>query len=144
MPDSLAIPAMERFRGFDAGVVNLQFSGGAVGNVESFMDARYGYDVRTEIVGTLGTIQVGYLRRTPITVLTPNGGTNDLVTHWLDRFADAYRLEMKDFVANILAGRPVRVTGYDGLQSLAIADAAMRSHFERRPVPVQAGRAGAG
>lgn len=137
---SLAIPAMERYGGFDAGVVNLQFARGAVGNVESFMDARYGYDVRTEIVGTLGTIQVGYLRRTPITVLTPNGSTNDLITHWLERFADAYRLEMRDFVASVLAGRPVRVTGYDGRQSLAIADAAMRSHFERRPVSVQAAR----
>ena len=136
----LAIPEMQRFRGFDAGVVNLQFSRGAVGNVESFMDARYGYDVRTEVVGTLGTIQVGYLRRTPITVLTPHGSTNDLITHWLDRFAEAYRLELKDFVSNVLAGRAVRVTGQDGRQALAIADAAMRSHFERRPVSVQAAR----
>ena len=137
---SLAIPAMERFHGFDAGVVNLQFAGGAVGNVESFIDARYGYDVRTEIVGTLGTIQVGYLMRTPITVLTSKGSTNDSITHWLDRFADAYRLEMRDFVANVVDGRPVRVTGHDGRQSLAIADAAMRSHFERRAVAVQAAR----
>lgn len=57
---SLAIPEMKRFGGFDSGVVNLQFAGGAVGNVESYIDARYGYDVRTEIVGTRGTIQVGY------------------------------------------------------------------------------------
>ncbi len=135
---SLAIPAMERFRGFDAGVVNLQFARGAVGNVESFIDARYGYDVRTEVVGTLGTIQVGYLRRTPIAVLTPNGSTNNFITHWLDRFADAYRLEIRDFVANVVEGRPVRVTGHDGRQSLAIADAAMRSHFERRPVALRA------
>jgi predicted dehydrogenase len=40
-------------------------------------------------------------------------------------------------VKNILAGQPVRVTGFDGRQSLAIADAATRSYFERRPVPVQ-------
>jgi predicted dehydrogenase len=136
----LAIPETERVRGFDAGVVNLQFAGGAVGNVESFIDARYGYDVRTEVVGTLGTIQVGSVTRTPITVLTRDGNTNDLTKHWLERFADAYRLELRDFVTNVLAARPVRVTGQDGRQSLAIADAAMRSHFERRPVPVQAPR----
>jgi predicted dehydrogenase len=135
----LAIPEVQHVRGFDAGVVNLQFAGGAVGNVESFMDARYGYDVRTEIVGTQGTIQVGYLRRTPIAVMTTAGTTVDAVTHWLDRFADAYRLELRDFVDNVLAGRPMRVTGIDGRKSLAIADAAMRSHFERRPVAVQTG-----
>jgi len=136
----LAIPEMERIGGFDCGVVNLRFASGAVGNVESFLDARYGYDVRTEIVGTRGTIQVGSVTHTPISVLTPGGSTSDMVKHWLDRFAEAYRLEMRDFVTNVLAGRPVRVTGQDGRQSLAIADAAMRSHFERRPVPVQAGR----
>ena len=98
----LAIPEMKRFGGFDSGVVNLQVCRGAVGNVESFIDARYGYDVRTEIIGTLGTIQVGYVQRTPITLLIPNGSTDNLITHWLDRFADAYRLEMRDFVANAL------------------------------------------
>ena len=136
----LAIPEVKSQRGFDSGVVNLQFAGGAIGNVESFMDAKYGYDVRTEIVGTHGTIQVGYIRRTPTAVLTADGRTNDLITHWLDRFADAYRSELKDFVFNVLAGREVRVTGLDGRQSLAIADAAMRSHFERRPVQVPASR----
>jgi scyllo-inositol 2-dehydrogenase (NAD+) len=133
----LAIPEMKNYGGFDVGVINLQFAGGAVGNVESYIDARYGYDVRTEIIGTLGTIQVGFVRGTPITALTPDGRTHNLITHWLERFSDAYRLEMRDFVSNLLAGRPVRVTGYDGRQSLAIADAAMRSHFERRPVPVE-------
>ncbi len=136
----VAIPDMKRYGGFDAGVVNLQFAGGAVGNVESFIDARYGYDVRTELIGTLGTIQVGYVQRAPITLLIPNGSSDNLITHWLDRFSDAYRLEMRDFVANVLAGRKIRVTGYDGRQSLAIADAAMRSHFERRPVAVQPAR----
>jgi predicted dehydrogenase len=136
----LAIPEMERFRGFDSGVVNLKFAGGAIGNVESFIDARYGYDVRTEIIGTLGTIQVGYVQRSPIALLIPNGSTDNLITHWLERFAEAYRLEMRDFVSNVLAGREVRVTGQDGRQSLAIADAAMRSHFEGRPIQVPAPR----
>jgi scyllo-inositol 2-dehydrogenase (NAD+) len=135
---SLAIPEMKRFGGFDSGVVNLQFARGAIGNVESYIDARYGYDVRTEIIGTEGTIQVGHLQRTSVNVLTADGRKQELMTDWLQRFADAYRLEMSDFVSNVLAGRAVRVTGHDGRQSLAIADAAMRSHFERRPVPVQA------
>jgi scyllo-inositol 2-dehydrogenase (NAD+) len=134
----VAIPEMKRFGGFDAGVVNLQFAQGAVGNVESFIDAKYGYDVRTEIIGTGGTIQVGHVRRTPVTVLTADTSKHQLMTHWLERFTDAYRLEIRDFVSNILAGRPVRVTGLDGRQSLAIADAAVRSHFERRPVQVEA------
>jgi predicted dehydrogenase len=134
----LARPEMKTSGGFDAGVVNLQFMGGAIGNVESYIDARYGYDVRTEVIGTRGTIQVGHIERMPLTLLTTDGRKHQLMTHWLERFAEAYRLEMRDFVSNTLNSRPIRVTGYDGRQSLAIADAAMRSHFERRPVPVQA------
>ncbi len=134
----LAIPEMKRFGGFDSGVVNLQFTQGAIGNVESYINAGYGYDIRTEVIGTRGSIQIGHMQRTPVTFLTAEGRKHELMTHWLERFADAYRLEMRDFVNNVLAGRPVRVTGHDGRQSLAIADAAMRSHFERRPVPVQA------
>ena len=53
---ALAIPEMKQFGAFDSGVVNLRFAGGAIGNVESFLDAQYGYDIRTEIVGTKGTI----------------------------------------------------------------------------------------
>jgi predicted dehydrogenase len=137
---SLAIPEMKQHGAFDCGVVNLQFSRGAIGNVESFLDAKYGYDIRTEIVGTKGTIQVGSLRRTAVTVLTGTGSTRDNITHWLDRFAEAYRLEMIDFAKTILTGGTVKVTGLDGRQSLAIADAAVRSQAERRPVAVRTTR----
>ena len=137
---SLAIPDMKRFGAFDCGVVNLQFSRGAIGNVESYLDAKYGYDIRTEIVGTKGTIQVGSLRRTSMTILTSSGSSRDIVGHWLDRFGQAYHLEMIDFVHTVLTGGTVKVTGLDGRQSLAIADAALRSQAERRPVAVQAAR----
>lgn len=137
---AIAIPEMRRFGGFDSGVVNLQFAGGAIGNVESFLDAQYGYDVRTEIVGTKGTIQVGALRKTPLVLMTRSGSTHDITTHWLSRFADAYRLELADFVNAVRTGFAPRVSGYDGRQSLAIAVAAVESQRERRPVAVQTAR----
>jgi scyllo-inositol 2-dehydrogenase (NAD+) len=37
------------------------------------MDAKYGYDIRTEIVGTKGTLFVGSLRQTALTVMTRAG-----------------------------------------------------------------------
>jgi len=53
------------------------------------------------------------------------------------RFAEAYLLEMRDFVQNVLEGRPARVTGDDGRRSLAVAVAAVQSFRERRPVRVE-------
>ena len=101
------------------------------------MDAKYGYDIRTEIVGTKGTITIGHIQQTPLVVMTRAGSSHDLISHWLSRFAEAYLREMRDFVQNVLAARPVRVTGRDGRQLLAVAVAAVESFRERRPVRVE-------
>src|SRR6201984_3537588 len=54
-------PEVARYGDIVAGVVNLQYRNGAIGNVESYVQAVYGYDVRTEIVGANGGILVGRL-----------------------------------------------------------------------------------
>lgn len=134
---TVAIPELRRLGAFDAGVINLQFASGAIGNIESFMDAKYGYDIRTEIVGTRGTLFIGSLRQTALTVMTATGSSHDVVAHWLTRFAAAYLSEITDFVDAVRHGRTPRVTGRDGRQSLAAAVAAVESFRERRPVRVE-------
>jgi predicted dehydrogenase len=136
---TLVMPDMERFGAMDSGVVNFRFRGGAVGNVESFLHARYGYDVRTEVVGTKGTLQIGTHQQTPLVVLSGSRRNQDVVTHWLNRFAEAYRLEMTDFIRSVREGGPPRVSGVDGRQSVAVAVAALKSHREHRPVQVSLG-----
>jgi len=130
----LACPELAQFGDIDACLVNLRFARGGIGNVEAFRKANYGYDIRTEIVGTKGTLQVGYLRQTAQDVLTARGVSYDVVDHWLVRFADAYRDELTDFVETILDGGSTRVTGEDGRRALAVALAAERSYRESRPV----------
>ena len=105
-------------------LVDLLFARGAVGNVETLHGAKYGYDIRAEVVGTEGTLLIGGHQRTALSFLGTDGSSHDLVGHWLDRFADAYRLEMADFVTATLEGRPPAVTGDDGRRALAIALAA--------------------
>ena len=105
-------------------LVDLLFARGAVGNVETLHGAKYGYDIRAEVVGTEGTLLIGGHQRTALSFLGTDGSTHDLIGHWLDRFADAYRLEMADFVTATLEGRPPAVTGDDGRRALAIALAA--------------------
>ena len=134
---ALAMPETRQFDAFDSGVINLRFAGGAIGNVESFMHAQYGYDVRTEVVGTKGTLQIGDLQQTPLVALTRSHSGHDLITHWLVRFAEAYRHELSDFVDSVREGRPPTVSGRDGRQSVAIAVAAIESQREGRVVRVR-------
>ena len=129
-------PEVAQYGDVVASVVNLKYEKGAIGNVESYVQAVYGYDVRTEIVGSKGSILVGSLQQTPATFLTANGGTRILADHFLTRFADAYLAEVRDFVQSMLQDRPPRVSGEDGLKALAIAVAAENSHRESKPVKV--------
>lgn len=129
-------PEVAQFGDVVASVVNLKYGKGAIGNVESYVQAVYGYDVRTEIVGSKGSILVGSIAQTPATFLTAKGGTRALADHFLTRFADAYVAEVRDFVETTLHDRPPRVSGEDGLKALAIAVAAENSNREAKPVKV--------
>jgi predicted dehydrogenase len=131
-------PEVAQYDDVVASVVNLRYRGGAIGNIESYVQAVYGYDVRTEIVGSKGSILVGSFHQTPATFLTANGGTQILVDHFLTRFAEAYVAEVRDFVQNTLNDRTPRVSGEDGLKALAIAVAAEKSHLKSEPVQVSA------
>jgi scyllo-inositol 2-dehydrogenase (NAD+) len=134
----LACPELAEFRDVDSAVVNLRFGRGGIGNAESHRKSNYGYDIRTEIIGSKGAIQVGYLQQTAQLVLTGAGASHDVVDHWLVRFADAYRNELRDFVDSIIAGESTRVTAQDGLRALAISIAAERSYRESRPIALDA------
>jgi inositol 2-dehydrogenase len=129
-------PEVAKYHDVVASVVNLKYENGAIGNVESYVQAVYGYDVRTEIVGSKGSIFVGSLEKTPAMFLSANGSNHILADHFLSRFADAYLEEMRDFVHNMLAGKAPKVSGEDGLRSLQIAIAAEKSHLESKPVAV--------
>lgn len=131
-------PEVAQYGDVVASVVNLKYAHGAIGNVESYVQALYGYDVRTEIVGSKGSIFVGSLEKTPATFLSAAGGTHILADHFLSRFADAYLAEVIDFVHNMLHDRPPLVTGDDGLRALEIAVAAQKSHIQGKPCKVTA------
>jgi scyllo-inositol 2-dehydrogenase (NAD+) len=129
-------PEIAEYRDIVAGVVNLKYAHGAIGNIESYAQAVYGYDVRTEIIGSKGSIFVGTLDRTPATFLTAHGGSRNLADHFLSQFADAYLAEVRDFVATMLSDRAPEITGQAGLRALEIAVAAENSHLQGRPVKV--------
>jgi len=126
-------PEVAQYGDIVAGVVNLKYRRGAIGNIESYVQSTYGYDVRTEIVGSKGSILVGRLRETAVTFLTTHGGIEPLADHYLTRFADAYVAEVRDFVQNMLNDRPPRVSGEDGLRALEIAVAAENSYRQSKP-----------
>jgi predicted dehydrogenase len=130
-------PEVAQYGDVVASVVNLKYTHGAIGNVESYVQAIYGYDVRTEIIGSKGSIFVGSIEKTPATFVSAAGSTGILADHFLSRFADAYLFEVRDFVHNMLHDLPPRVTAEDGMRALEIAIAAEESHLQGSPRKVE-------
>jgi predicted dehydrogenase len=120
--------------GVDAAVSTIKFRRGALADIEFFSATRYGYDVRTEIVGDLGTIFIGSTHGPGCVVATAKGIRQPAMDHWLTRYGEAYLTELTDWTRRMLAGEPPLVTGHDGRAALEIAIAAQRSMASGQPV----------
>ena len=108
-------------------MVELHFVRGAIAHVEALRGARYAYDIRSEILCEKGTLLVGGFAQTMLTVLHAGERHDDLYPGFLERYAEAYALELRDFVSGMRERRPPAVTGEDGRRALEIALAAGRS-----------------
>jgi inositol 2-dehydrogenase len=132
----LVFPELKEVGDIDNAVINIKFVNGAVGNVDVSRNAVYGYDIRTEVLGSKGGLVINRERQTDILVLTENGVTHDTVPYFMERFSDAYAAEIRDFIACIVEGREPGVSGLDARAATAIGMAATLSLDENRPVRV--------
>ncbi len=136
---TLAYPEMKSIGDIDNAIINMYFADGALGVVDLSRNGVYGYDIRTEILGTNGTLKIGYLRQTPLLVMKKEGVTHDTVPYFFERFEEAYVSQLRDFADSLLSGREPSIKCVDGVAALQISWAATRSFTENHPVDVQAG-----
>ena len=134
---ALVYPELLEVGDVDNAMINLRFEGGGLGNVEVSRTAIYGYDIRCTVVGTKGTLEIGYLRQTPILVLNEAGVTHDVVPHFPQRFGKAYTTQIEHFVTSLVNEQPPAVTLEDARAALQICLAATRSQHEGRVVYVR-------
>jgi len=133
---TLAYPEMKTVGDIDNAIVNLVFENETLGVVHLSRNAVFGYDIRAEIWGTKGSLQIGYFQQTPILVMTKEGITHDVVPHFMERFEAAYLTQIQDFVVNVLHGRQPSVTVADAVAALRVSQAATTSFAQSRPVQV--------
>lgn len=118
----------------DNAVINLRFTNGTLGNVEVSRNAFYGYDIRTEVLGSEGAVTIGAHQHTPVLLLTRAGAQHDVMPYLMERFSDAYRAQMQHFADCLRNGQPPSVSGTDALAALEIGVAATRAYQTGQPV----------
>ncbi len=133
---TIAYPELLTVGDIDNAVASLTFTSGKIGVVDLSRSGIYGYDIATEILGLEGTLKIGYLRETPVMVLTKNSVAHDTVPYFMERFRDAYTTQLQNFAQNVLQDRPAPITIDDGLEALRIGVAATRAHETQKPVAV--------
>lgn len=134
---TIAYPELETVGDIDNAIASLTFASGKLGVVDLTRSGIYGYDIATEILGLEGTIRIGYLRETPITLLTKaHGVSHDTVPYFMERFRDAYTNQLQNFAQNVLLGRAAPITIDDGREALRVGLAATRARETGRTVAV--------
>jgi myo-inositol 2-dehydrogenase/D-chiro-inositol 1-dehydrogenase len=95
---------------------------GVLIDVEVFVNARYGYDVRCELVGEEGTVSLDAGAPTVLRHGAQLGSA--LPGDWRPRFAEAYRRELQDWVDGLrLDKTPRGASAWDGYAATAVAQA---------------------
>jgi scyllo-inositol 2-dehydrogenase (NAD+) len=120
----------------DNAVVTARFAGGAMGTLTASRTTRYGHDLRGEVIGDEGAVQVGRLRKTPVRLLDKSGAHHDAVFTTPERMGDAFVTMLQSFVDCIENDTEVPVSSRDGVATLAIAIAARQSIQTGAPVEI--------
>jgi len=105
-------------------LVRLEAKGGARVDVEAFVNAGYGYDVRCEVVGSKGYVAMEPTAMRQVTVDTASG--QGIPADWLSRFSPAYDEELTRWVDG-LADYDPSPSAWDGFAATVVAEALVRA-----------------
>jgi predicted dehydrogenase len=127
----------ERHPGFvDTVVATFELSAGGIGVVDGACPADYGYDARVEVYGSEGVLFSGDPRSGTAVLVRADGARDDPFRSWRDRFAGAYRAEVRHLVAVARGDEPAVTSVEDGVRALEAVVAANVSLERGVPVTI--------
>ncbi|WP_411105582.1 Gfo/Idh/MocA family protein [Streptomyces sp. cmx-4-9] len=118
----------------DPRLVLLETSGGAVVDVEIFVNCGFGYQVRCEAVGETGTARIGDGHA----MVVESGGRwgGEIDQDYTVRFADAYDRQLRSWVAAAARGRVAGPDAWDGYAAAAVSQAGLTAARSGARTPV--------
>jgi myo-inositol 2-dehydrogenase / D-chiro-inositol 1-dehydrogenase len=125
-------PAIGEAGDIDTAIAVLRFAGGAIGVIDNSRRAVYGYDQR---IGSLGGVVVTN-HTADQAVLSDGDGVHSAkpLYFFLQRYAESFIAEMREFIQCVQQDRTPSVCGADGRLPVVMGLAALKSCRENRPV----------
>lgn len=132
-------PAIGAAGDVDTAVVTLRYTDGRIAVIKNSRRAVYGYDQRIELLGANGLLSAGNMLENTVSKATVAGVVSAKPEFFfLERYMRAYAAEWAAFVAAIETGATPPVTLDDGINALALAEAATLAARSGESVPVAA------
>ncbi len=128
----------------DTAVVVLTYADGRLATIRNSRRAPYGYDQRVEVLGSDGTLAAENEIENTMVKSTVDGVVSAKpVYFFLERYMRAYSIEWSAFVDACVDDKPVPASIQDGVNALALAEAANKSLETGRPVEITSDMTGA-
>ncbi|WP_199883955.1 Gfo/Idh/MocA family protein [Anaerosinus massiliensis] len=106
----------------ETGVAMYKCENGSLAFIHVGRTAPHGYHVETEIIGTEGSLRISSVPEKNLCMIyNEHGAVTECVSGFPERFAEAYRLEIQNFIDCIQKKEQPDVTVYDGTKSTQIA-----------------------
>jgi inositol 2-dehydrogenase len=132
----LAYPEIAETGDVDNAILAVNFKNGTLGEIDISRNGIYGYDIRAEVLGTKGTLKMGYLKETPILVMTESGVTHDVVPYFPERFGEAYVVQLTNYLENLFQQSKPEISIDEGIAALQTAVAATHSLHNNKVMEV--------
>ncbi len=132
--DALVDPEIGAVGDVDNAVVSLRFSRGMLGTLFVSRTTRYGHDLRIEVIGDEGAVQIGHFRHTPVRLLDRQGVHHDMARTTPERLGEALFTELQVFADCLNENAQPPVSGRDSRAVVAVGLAATQSMHRKEPV----------
>ncbi|MFI6339339.1 Gfo/Idh/MocA family protein [Streptomyces sp. NPDC050535] len=119
----------------DPQLVLFETAGGALVDVEIFVNSGFGYQVRCEAVCESGSARIG--DEHTMVVTTAGSAREEVAQDYLVRFADAYDREVRAWVNATREGRVTGPSAWDGYAASVVAEAGVRAQESGGRVTVE-------
>ncbi|HEX6113120.1 MAG TPA: inositol 2-dehydrogenase [Geminicoccaceae bacterium] len=121
----------------DSAVAVLRTASGQLCQINNSWRATYGYDQRVEVLGSGGMVRSDNVRRTTLERYDARAVHGDVFQYFFtERYAASYRRALDHFADVARHGEEPFITAEDGRRAQVIAEAALRSTREGRPVAI--------
>lgn len=138
---SIVDPAIGAAGDVDTAVITLHFADGRIAVIKNSRRAVYGYDQRVELLGATGLLSASNVLENTVAKITTAGALSAKPEYFfLERYMRAYEAEWRAFVDAVEAGSSYPVTLQDGVNALAVAEAATLSWKTGKTVQLKDGR----